>query len=261
MVDDLTDSYLKYLETATLVANKAREIIRQRFRTRSEIDIKSDGSPVTPADLEVENIARGVILDTHPEHEFFGEETGHTGHSNEWLWVIDPIDGTRSYASGRPTFGTLIALLHRGLPVIGILDQPILSERWIGVVGRTTTLNGSPCIPSSVQSIARTRLSITSPDMFDNTQRVKVDALTEQCGFRSFGGDCYNYGLLASGYCELVCEASLKPYDYCALVPIIEGAGGAISDWHGQALDINSCGEVLAAANSQLLEQGLLTLQ
>lgn len=257
----MTDSYLKYLDTATLVADRAREIIRRGFRNHSEIEIKPDGSPVTPADLEVENIAQSVILATHPEHEFFGEETGHTGHSSEWLWVIDPIDGTRSYATGRPTFGTLIALLHQGIPVIGILDQPIMAERWIGVAGRKTTLNGRPCTTSSVQEITRTRLSITSPDMFDGTQKIKVDALTGQCGFRSFGGDCYNYGLLASGHCELVCEANLKPYDYCALVPIVEGAGGAISDWHGQALGINSCGEVLAAANPRLLEQGLLSLQ
>ncbi len=257
----MTDSYLKCLDTATLVADRSREIIRQGFRNHPEIEIKPDGSPVTPADLEVENIARNMILRDHPEHEFFGEETGHTGHSSEWLWVIDPIDGTRSYATGRPTFGTLIALLHQGVPVIGILDQPIMAERWIGVAGRKTTLNGRPCTASSVQEITRTRLSITSPDMFNDTQRVKVDALTGQCGFRSFGGDCYNYGLLASGHCELVCEASLKPYDYCALIPIVEGAGGAISDWHGNTLDINSCGEVLAAANPRLLEQGLLSLQ
>lgn len=257
----MTDSYLKYLDTATLVADRAREIIRQGFRNHSEIEIKPDGSPVTPADLETEKIAQNVILGAHPEHEFFGEETGYTGHSNEWLWVVDPIDGTRSYATGKPTFGILIALLHRGIPVIGILDQPIMAERWVGVAGRETTLNDRPCTTSSVQEITRTRLSITSPDMFDNTQKIKVDILTGQCGFRSFGGDCYNYGLLASGYGELVCEASLKPYDYCALIPIIEGAGGAISDWHGKALNIDSCGEVLAAASPRLLEQGLLFLQ
>ncbi|MCY4051096.1 MAG: histidinol phosphate phosphatase [Gammaproteobacteria bacterium] len=257
----MTKSYLKYLDTATLVADRARQIIRHGFRNHTDIQMKPDGSPVTAADLEVENIARNVILETHPDHQFFGEETGHTGHSNEWLWIIDPIDGTRSYASGRPTFGTLIALLHRGIPVIGVIDQPIMAERWIGIAGQQTTLNGRSCDTSSVKDISRTRLCITSPDMFNNTQKRQVDALTEQCGFRSYGGDCYNYGLLASGYCELVCEASLKPYDYCALVPIVEGAGGAISDWNGQALSINSCGEVLAAANPRLLEQAHLSLQ
>ena len=224
---------------------------------------KDSMSYVTDADLAVQHLIVEWLNRHYPDDGIIAEEEDLRKEPSIGgrYWSIDPIDGTRSYATGRPTFGTLIALLHQGIPVIGILDQPIMAERWIRVAGRKTTLNGRPCTTSSVQEITRTRLSITSPDMFDDTQKIKVDALTGQCGFRSFGGDCYNYGLLASGHCELVCEANLKPYDYCALVPIVEGAGGAISDWHGQALGINSCGEVLAAANPRLLEQGLLSLQ
>lgn len=253
----MTNSKLKYLETAHLVADSARAIIRKAFRRDAKIKIKPDGSPVTATDLEIEKIVRSTILKRHPDHEFFGEETGRTGDSKEWLWMIDPIDGTRSYATGKPTFGTLIALLHQGIPVIGLIDQAILEERWVGIAGLKTSCNGNPCSTSTVKDLKRSRLCMTSPDMFNKPQKVKVESLSEQCGFRTFGGDCYNYGLLASGHSELICEASLKPYDYCALIPIIEGAGGAISNWHGEGLKIDSCGEVLAAANPQLLEQAL----
>lgn len=255
-----THSYHEYLATAHRIADCARALIKKDFRHHSGLQIKPDGSPVTRTDLEVEEAARAAILKNHPDHEFFGEETGHTGHSHEWLWVIDPIDGTRSYATGKHTFGTLIALLHHGSPVIGIIDQAILEERWVGIAGQAALYNDQPCSASKTQNLSQARLCITSPDMFDPIQQIKAEDLSDQCGFRVFGGDCYNYGLLALGCNELVCEASLKPYDYMALVPIIEGAGGAIRDWNGELLNINSCGEVLAAANPVLLEQALSVL-
>ncbi len=253
-------SYRAYLTTAHRIADIARTLIKKDFRRNSVLQMKPDGSPVTTTDLEVEKIARATILKNHPDHDFFGEETGQTGHSQEWLWVIDPIDGTRSYATGKHAFGTLIALLHHGSPVIGMIDQAILDERWVGISGQAALYNGKPCSTSKNQDLSKARLCTTSPDMFDKTQKDKLDTLSDQCGFRVFGGDCYNYGLLALGLNELVCEASLKPYDFLALVPIIEGAGGAISDWQGETLNINSCGEVLAAANPQLLERALPTL-
>ncbi|MYD77235.1 MAG: histidinol phosphate phosphatase [Gammaproteobacteria bacterium] len=255
-----TNPNLQYLETAHCVADSARNIARQWFRRSFDIRIKADGSPVTTADVEVESAARSVILERHPEHRFFGEETGHSGRSREWMWIVDPIDGTRSFVTGKPTFGTLIALLHRGVPIIGIIDQAVLDERWVGIAGSPTTLNGNPCSTSRIPRLCKARLCITTPDMFDSIQKEKVNALSERCSFRTFGGDCYNYGLLASGYSDLICEADLKPYDYCAMVPIIEGAGGTITDWQGKALGVDSSGEVVAAASRTLHEEALSVL-
>ncbi len=195
---------------------------------------------------------RDLILGRHPDHGFFGEEGGDQSANKEWRWIIDPIDGTKSFATGKPTFGTLVALLHGDTPVLGIIDHAMLNERWTGVIGQPTTLNDEICATSEVIILEQATIYSTTMDMFDNQSFEQYSRLSEHCKFRAFGGDCYCYGLVASGYTDMVCEADLKPYDYFALIPVIEGAGGCISDWQGKPLTMDSGNQVIASANRTL---------
>ena len=249
-----------FIDTAHLAADRAREITRTWFRADLSVQNKKDRSPVTIADEQAEQAMRDIILQHHPEHGFFGEETGIRHSRSDWQWVIDPIDGTKCFATGMPTFGTLIALLYRGNPVIGIIDHCILDERWVGICGRPTTHNGETCHTRSTQKLADASVYTTTMDMFDERAATQASRLTTACNFRVFGGDCYGYGLLACGFNDLMCEADLKPYDFFALVPVITGAGGIISDWQGNPLTLNSAGDVLASANIHLHNAALARL-
>ena len=171
---------------------------------------------------------------------------------SEWQWVIDPIDGTKSFATGMPTFGTLVSLLYRGEPVLGLIDHAVLEERWIGIRGRQTTHNGKTCRVRDTQQVKDAAVYTTTADMFDQHSGPQAEKLTSQCKFRVFGGDCYSYGLVASGYNDIVCEADLKPYDYFALIPVVEGAGGKVTDWQGRPLTLDSPGQVLASCSESL---------
>lgn len=242
----------EYLNTALDAVEAAREITAKHFRTRLHIDDKGDQTPVTVADHEAEQAMRDLILQNHPDHGFFGEESGDQINNQQWCWIIDPIDGTKSFATGKPTFGTLLALICDETPVLGIIDHGALDERWIGIRGQRTTHNHKACATSDVRDLTLASIYTTTLDMFEPSSFAQYSKLSESCRFRAFGGDCYSYGLLSSGFTELVCEADLKPYDYLALVPVVEGAGGIISDWNGNALSLNSGDQVLAAANSEL---------
>ena len=174
--------------------------------------------------------------------------------------MIDPIDGTKSFICGMPTFGTLIALVEEDSPIFGIVEMPALKERWIGGRGLATTYNGQACRTAEHAQLAGATLLSTSIDMFKGDDLVRFNALSEKVRLRRFGGDCYAYGLLASGFIDLVVEADMAPYDYLPLVPVVENAGGIMSDWSGQALNIHSKGTVVAAATAALHEQALAHL-
>jgi len=166
--------------------------------------------------------------------------------------VLDPIDGTKAFISGMPLFGTLIALLHRGRPILGIIDQPILNERWVGATGRPTTFLGKPARTRACASLAAATLYSTSPDMFRGPDAGAYESLRGRVKLPRYGGDCYAYGQLANGHIDIVVEAQLKPYDYLAQVPIIEGAGGAFTDWQGGKLGLESDGRVCAVGDPAL---------
>ena len=237
---------------AQQLADAARPIARQHFRTGLVVDDKSDQSPVTIADREAETAMRALLTEHVPEHGVFGEEHGAVHTDAEYVWVLDPIDGTKAYITGLPIFGTLIALLHRGQPVLGIIDQPILQERWLGVVGERSTLNGRSIQVRPCASLAQAYMYSTAPLMFPGAFGRRHEALTERVKLFRWGGDCYAYGLLAAGHVDLVVENSLKLYDFAALVPVIKGAGGLITDWKGKELDVHSDGSVLAAGDMQV---------
>ena len=246
------------LDLATRLAEVARGLARASFRTALAVELKADGSPVTTVDRAIETEMRRMIRARFPTHAIRGEEYGVEGdRDGEFTWILDPIDGTKSFVTGFPLFGSLIALLRGGRPVLGVIEAPILGERWIGAAGHATRLNGEPASASACRALERAVLYTTSADLFDPADRAGYERVAVRCALRRFGGDCYLYGLLASGHCDLVIESRLKPHDFMALIPVIEGAGGRISDWRGQPLDLGSDGRVLAAATEALWREAI----
>jgi inositol-phosphate phosphatase/L-galactose 1-phosphate phosphatase/histidinol-phosphatase len=203
---------------------------------------------------------RQLIAERFPAHGILGEEFGRERAEAQFTWVLDPIDGTKSFISGVPLFGTLIALADRGRPILGIIDQPILRERWIGANGRPTTLNGRPIRVRPCASLAAASVFATSPDMFKGGDAATFARVAASAKLVRFGADCYAYGLLAHGFIDLVIEASLKPYDFSAMLPIVEGAGGVASDWRGRPLTLASDGRVVVAGDRRAHQQALALL-
>ncbi|MFG1359073.1 histidinol-phosphatase [Xanthobacter pseudotagetidis] len=234
------------------LADLARPIVRSYFRTPVGVEWKADASPVTAADRAVERALREAIAARFPDHGVLGEEEAAVGIDRPVVWVVDPIDGTKSFMTGLPLFGTLIAAVVDGRPEVGVIDAPALGDRWVGIAGAGARFNGVPCRTSAAARLGEARLYATSPDMFTAEESAAFAALADKVALRRFGGDCYAYGLLASGHVDLVVEADLKPYDFMALVPVVEGAGGVITDWRGAPLTIGSGGQVVAAANAAL---------
>jgi len=249
------------LDLAHRLADAAAQVIRPYFRSQLEIVGKDDASPVTIADREAEAAMRVLIGKAFPAHGILGEEHGAERTDAEYVWVLDPIDGTKAFISGFPLFGTLIALLHRGKPLLGIIDQPILRERWVGVAGRPSTFLGKPAHTRRCAGVGEATLYSTSPDMFQGPDAARYASLRKQVKLPRYGGDCYAYGQLANGHIDIVVEAQLKPYDYLAMVPIIEGAGGVFTDWQGKPLGLQSDGRVCAAGDPGLHKDVLRHLQ
>jgi inositol-phosphate phosphatase/L-galactose 1-phosphate phosphatase/histidinol-phosphatase len=250
----------RFAQLAERMADRVRPLLAQAFRDEIRFDLKEDASPVTAADRAAEREMRSVIAAECPDHGILGEEHGSERLDAAWVWVIDPIDGTKSFVSGKPLFGTLIALLRDGRPVLGVIEMPALAERWVGVAGRPTTWNGRPVTARACATLADAWLYATSPQMFVGEDAAAFERLRRTTFATLYGADLYAYGLLARGRIDLVCEASLKPYDYCAAVPVIEGAGGRITDWQGRALGLDSDGRVLAAGDARCHAAALATL-
>ncbi|KQM20275.1 histidinol-phosphatase [Novosphingobium sp. Leaf2] len=241
---------------ALRLADAAGDAIRPHFRTGLAADRKQDASPVTIADRAAEEAMRRILKAEAPRDAIIGEEFGSEEGSTGRTWVLDPIDGTVSFIGGRPIFGTLIALLVNGWPVLGIIDQPILRERWVGASGHPTTFNGAEVRTRPCRELSDAMLATTGPQYFDDHQGDHFMTLAARTDHKRLmmGGDCYNYGLLASGHLDLICEAGLKLHDWAALVPIVEGAGGTMCDWNGEPLHADSGGEVLALGDPARLE-------
>lgn len=239
------------------LADAAGEVIRPHFRNLAEVETKDDASPVTVADRAAEAAIRAILASERPGDGIIGEEYGEDRPDAARVWVIDPIDGTRAFIAGRPLFGTLIALLEDGVPVLGVIDQCIARDRWIGGPDGTM-LNGNAVRARPCPALAGAHVGTTSPYMFDDLeafQRVRA-------GSRDvlYGGDNHNYGLVAAGHLDLVVESGLKVYDWAALVPVVTGAGGIMTDWSGAPLRRGSDGRVVAAGDPALLAEVLATL-
>jgi myo-inositol-1(or 4)-monophosphatase len=254
-LDSARDPADLYLPFAEELAELVRPVVLSYFRTPLEVIAKLDQSPVTIADRAVERHLRERIEARFPTHGILGEEFG-TKPGNEFTWILDPIDGTKSFITGCPLFGTLIALVHGDRPFCGVIDMPATGERWTAKPGQTL-FAGRAARTSGCDSVAAARFYTTSPDMFAGREADAFETLSRSAKLRRFGGDCYSYGLLASGHCDLVLETGLQPYDYMALVSVVQGAGGCITDWSGEALSLKSDGRVLASATPKLHDEAL----
>nr|WP_283949900.1 histidinol-phosphatase [Limobrevibacterium gyesilva] len=251
------------IRAAEAAADVAGAVIRPFFRAGLSADLKSDASPVTIADRTAEQAMRAVLGERFPEHGILGEEFGLQNAQAGLRWVLDPIDGTRAFITGRPVFGTLIALLQDDRPILGVIDQPVTGERWIGAAGRPTSFRGpfggrAGCRPCA--TLAEAELSLTTPEMFGPEDQPHWERLHQAVRRTSFGGDCYGHGLLALGQIDIVAEATMKIWDWAALVPVIEGAGGRVTDWKGRRLAPDSDGHTLAVGDPALLEQAVSLL-
>ena len=244
------------------LADAARLAIQPHFRQPLAAEPKDDATPVTVADRAAEEAMRRLLTAEVPHDGVHGEEFGVSQGRSRRQWVLDPIDGTTAFLAGRATFGTLIALLVDGFPVLGLIDQPIAGERWLGVAGQPTTLNGRPAATRACRELAEATLATTGPQHFTQADGDMFMALAKACDPKRMvmGGDCYNYALLASGFVDVVCESGLKLHDFAALVPVVEGAGGLMCDWNGEPLHAGSDGHVLAIGDPARLEDVLAAL-
>jgi inositol-phosphate phosphatase/L-galactose 1-phosphate phosphatase/histidinol-phosphatase len=244
------------------LADESAAIVKRLFRSGISVELKPDGSPVTLADRQAEAAIRRLIGTAYPEHGVIGEEYGEDRPESEFVWVLDPIDGTKSFITGRPTFGTLIALLHESRPLVGIIDHPALGagERWVGAVGHPTQMNGSPVHTRPCPEPGNAALFASSPHAFVGDAEAafgRVRAATRQV---LYGSDCYGFGLIASGFADLQVDAQMGIHDYLAAVPVVEGAGGIMTDWSGRRLTLASGDRTIAAGDPRLQQQVLAML-
>ena len=241
----------------TLADAARRETLRQAAST-VRVENKGFGcafDPVTEADRDAERAMRDLIVQTFPDHGVSGEELGHRAGTSAYQWSLDPIDGTRSYTTGLPTWTTLIALLDHGEPILGVIDAPRLDERYVGSgAGSWSASAGSqtPLCVSGCTTLDEARLATTDPFLFEENASPAFRTLCGVVRTTRYGHDAYAYARLAAGTIDLVVECGLKPHDYHALIPVVRGAGGTFGDWSGR--DDFSAGQVIAAATPQLYE-------
>ena len=243
---------LEYLNFANRLADEAGIISMEYFRTSLDIENKSDESPVTIADKNTELKLRSMIEEKYPDHGILGEEFDSINPDAEFIWVIDPIDGTKSYLAGHKDFGNLISLTQNKKPIIGIINCPAHDERWVGAKNQNSTINQQSSKTSSVTKIEDAYF-FSSGLYFDEPHlRNAVDKIKHKVKYYRYGGDCYMYGMVASGLIDFVIEDTLKIHDYMALVNVIEGSGGKVTDKFGNEITTDSRGSCIASANEKL---------
>ncbi len=265
-----TSEITQYADFATRLAEAARAQTLPRVRTGLEVSNKAgvDFDPVTDADREAERAMREIISKTYPAHAIIGEEFGETQGEGPWRWVLDPIDGTRAFVCGVPSWTTLIALEYKERPVLGLIDQPYTDERWIAANGATRFRHSDmerACRISGVDDLSVARISTTDPrprpaGYISDEEAAAFARLAGETRLARFSMDAYAYALLAHGELDLVVEAGLSHHDYATLVPVVVGAGGVITNWSGAPVGSDARGETVAAATPALHAAALKVL-
>lgn len=245
---------------AQAVADAARPVAVRYFRRKLDIEAKADLSPVTVADRETELAMRSVLTERVPEHGVFGEEHGRTGVDRKHVWVLDPIDGTRAFITGFPLFCSLVALLEDGVPIIGIVDVPAIGERYMGVAGERAWFADRMLRTSGCTELANAHVYVAGHGPSDPALREPFERIAHAGRSQRFCYDAYAYALVAAGHVDVMIETDLEPYDYLSLVPLIEAAGGVITDWSGAPLRLDSKGDVIACATPELHAEVLARL-
>jgi myo-inositol-1(or 4)-monophosphatase len=248
-------SIVELEDFALELARTAGGIAQAHFRRSFTVENKdaTGFDPVTSADRAIERVLRASITERYPDHGIVAEEEGERAARSDYTWFIDPIDGTQAFMTGSPLWGTLVGLTHRGQPMFGLLAQPVLEEiffggpngSWLIKSDRRDRLKARHCT-----ALASAVLAATHPSMFSGTSENAFRALAQRCLLHRFGGDCYNYAMLAAGFIDLVVEGQLKPFDIVPLIPVLEGAGCVVTDWKGRSP--LSGGYVVAAASAEL---------
>ena len=249
-----------FADFAHRLADTARRETLPRFRDGADVVNKAGAQydPVTDADREAERVIADMIERAHPDHGVIGEEFGVRGGAGPYRWIVDPVDGTRAFVCGAPTWTTLIALEHHAAPVLGLIDQPYTDERWVGDGGQATFFRGGAGVAartSGLVDLKKARISTTDPRADGYMSAAAVDGfarLAAASRLARFSLDGYAYGLLAIGELDIVAETSLQHYDYAALRPVVEGAGGVMTNWRGDPIGSDDNGEALAAATPAL---------
>jgi histidinol phosphatase-like enzyme (inositol monophosphatase family) len=250
----------EFLSFAERLADASRGLIQEAARGAVRSETKGDGSPVTAIDQGVEDRIREMIAETYPDHGIVGEERGASSPERELVWVLDPIDGTLPFLAGIPVYGTLIALLRDKAPLLGVIDMPATGERWIGCEGLPTTRNGAPVSTRPCEDLSGALLSTSNPDFYGEADAPALERLKAETRYTVYGGSCMAYAQIASGRIDVGIDVAFDPFDYLALVPVVEGAGGVISDWGGAPLTLDSGDRLIAAGDARIHDQALKIL-
>lgn len=250
-----------WLAFAHELADAAHALLAPAAALRPAVEIKADRSFVTALDAQIEVRLREMISARHPSHGILGEEHGANRTDAECVWVLDPIDGTAPFVAGVPVFGTLIALAVGGVPVLGVMHLPVTQQRYVGAAGRASTLHGEPLRTRPCADLGQAILTTSNPDFFSAAERPALEALRERTAWRIYGGCCMSYGLLAAGRTDVAIDTGLKTYDYAPFRPLIEGAGGVITDWQGRPITLATGPQILAAGNRARHAEALAHVQ
>lgn len=240
-----------HVDLAIELADTARRLIERHKRDQLGVSLKPDRSLVTMMDLAIEKALRAAIERRFPDHGIIGEELEWEKEDADFVWVLDPIDGTAAFIAGMPVYGTLIALAHRGVPVLGIIDIPAVDARWVGIDGQPTRKNGVPCRVKPCPDLSLAMMSTSNPDFYSEADRPALDLLRGRTNWRIYGAAALAYGLLADGGTDVALDTGLKVYDYAPFRPIIEGAGGVITDWQGNPVTLATGPRILAAGDAR----------
>jgi len=247
----------EHIALATAMADAARRVLTTHADDALGVSVKPDRSLVTEIDLRIEAELRAMIADRFPSHGIIGEEAGTEAADTEAVWILDPIDGTAPFIVGLPVYGTLIALAIEGVPLLGIIDIPGVDARWLGAPGRPTTCNGRPVRVRPCAGLAQALMTNSNQDYIPPADRPALEALRGATATRVYGGAALNYGRLAEGRTDLALDAGQKVFDFAPFRPVIEGAGGVITDWRGAPLTIGSSGHLLASGDARVHRQAL----
>ena len=241
-----------YVALAHKMADAAGEAVRGYFRRAYDIVTKPDATPVTEADRAAEQAMREILEQHEPAHGIFGEEFGTVRGDAEYVWYLDPIDGTKAFIAGIPVFGTLIGLARNGRPVFGIIDQAVSGERWAGGLGHACQLSDATVTTRKGVDLTNAVLFTTSPDAYEGDDLDALDRLRGSVELVRYGADCYAFGLVAAGFADVAIECGVNDYDYCALVPIVESAGGTMTNWEGNPVTLGTDTRVIASGDAGL---------
>ncbi len=238
---------------AARIAEEASAVPMRHFRQGSlGIELKGDQSPVTVADRATEEAIRAALAEAYPDHGIYGEEFGISGSLDGPAWIIDPIDGTRFFLSGYPTFGMLIGHLQSGVPQVGVVRMPALDETYLGIRGGGATLNGTPIRARTTTRLDEAIVFVNEAERTHADDPARFARLCRIGHTTRMSYDCYPHAMVAAGQIDAVTDMGLEPYDFLPLIPVIEAAGGIITDWQGRTLGMGSDGRVVTAATPRL---------